>query len=134
MPVTEDPCLEQSEKTIAPFLKRCIVGDEVAIRCTAQGILQIRILPIARIRPEFGRLYIDGTIGSYGGSWYIKTGRSTFAPYGQTRLAEPTEKVRQFLREYPKGLKTKNRDFSLIYIERLDGWLPEYPIIGNPII
>jgi hypothetical protein len=125
MPFEQDPCAEQSEHTIGAFLKKCAVGDTVAVRCTAQGILQIVLATVRSVRPELGRLYTDRTIGPYGGAWWIKTGRTPDAPYGQTRLVEPTEAVRRFAAEHPKGLKPKDRAFDLVFIERLDGWRPE---------
>ena len=74
MPITPpttwemDPCTGQSERTIGPFLKRCVIGDNVAVRCTAHGILKIMLTRIHAIRPEFGRLYTDQTLGAYGGA------------------------------------------------------------------
>lgn len=120
----QDPCSEQSERTIGVFLKRCSVGDEVAVRCTAQGILQLLITKVTAVRPEFGRLYTARTILPYGGAWWTKTGRTPDAPYGQTRLVEPTPAVRSFAEAHPKGLKPKDRTFDPVFIERLDGWQP----------
>lgn len=125
-----DPCEGQTERTIAAFLKRCSSGDEMAVRCTARGILRLAVVLVTAIRPEFGRMYTRRTIGQYGGVWWTKTGRTPDAPYGQTRLVEPTDAVRRFAAGHPKGLKPKERSFDLVFIERLDGWFPEWS--GDP--
>jgi hypothetical protein len=98
-----DPAEGQTEKSIGEFLKASKEGDEVAIHETHQGVLRFTLTTIENIAPKKGRLYTVDE--GYGGSgWYIRTGRSTRYPTGQSHLIEPTAAIREFVENYPDGL------------------------------
>jgi hypothetical protein len=93
----------QTEKSIGEFLNASKEDDEVAIHETYHGVLRFTLTKIENIAPKKGRLYTVDE--GYGGSgWYIRTGRSTRYPTGQSHLVEPTAAIREFIAKHSDGV------------------------------
>jgi hypothetical protein len=86
-----DPIVGQTEATIAAFLQKCVVGDEVVIRSTQGGHLFYRKAKVVGINP--GKVYTDVETPWSGPAWYTKHGRNAKFPFSQSHLVEPTEGV-----------------------------------------
>lgn len=104
--MSDDPTGDQMLAIIEKYLRATEVDDEVAIRNTHGGILTFQLATVIGLNPEKGRLYTDRPGESGGTSWYIRTGKNTFHPTGQSRLFIPTDAVRAFLQNHPLGLLT----------------------------
>jgi hypothetical protein len=92
-----DPTEDQTEKSIGAFLRTLAAGDEVAIRETQGERLRFTLTKVRDFAR--GRLYTEKS-GHPGDAWYMRTGRSTWHPKGQSHLVEPTPGVREFIRQH----------------------------------
>lgn len=86
-----DPIAGQTEDTIAAFLKKCAVGDEVVIRSTQGGHPHYRRAKVTGVAP--GKVYTDVTTAWSGPAWSTKHGRNMRWRTSQTHLVEPTPGV-----------------------------------------
>jgi hypothetical protein len=86
-----DPIVGQTEDTIAAFLQKCVVGDEVIIRSTQGGHLLYQKAKVVGVNP--GKVYTNVQTPWSGPCWYTKHGRNARHPFSQSHLVEPTEAV-----------------------------------------
>lgn len=101
---TTDPSNEQTAEEIANYYSAAKIGALAAIRQTQYGLLRIKITTIDNIKPKLGRLYLTNGASDWGGAaFYRKTGKSCFAPTGQTFLVIPTSEVVQWAEANPDG-------------------------------
>ncbi|QDG74390.1 hypothetical protein [Labrenzia sp. PHM005] len=103
---TDDPTEGQTLQKIEAYLRGVQADDEVVIRNTHGGILTFEIAKVTGTKPSSGRLYTDLS-GGYGGcAWYMKSGKNTYYPGGQSQLFIPTDAIREFMNEHPTGMWT----------------------------
>lgn len=99
-----DPAAGQSLTEIEEYLRSCGEGDKVAIRNTQGGILHYTITEVSGTNPRAGRVYTKASATIGGTSWYMKTGKNTFHPKGQSRLFLVSEAIEAYARKYPNGV------------------------------
>jgi hypothetical protein len=99
-----DPSAKQTPEQIASYYQAAQIGDRAAIRQTQGGVLRFIIDEIENVKPKIGRLYLRSGSPDWGGkAFYRKTGKSCFAPTGQTSLVVPTEEVVRWAEANPQG-------------------------------
>ena len=96
-----DPSAAQSPEEIAAYYQAAKPGDRVVIRQTQYGELRFSIDEIENVKPEIGRLYLKRGALDWGGrAFYRKSGKSCYAPTGQTSLVIPTEEVIRWIENH----------------------------------
>jgi hypothetical protein len=101
-----DPSDDQNPERIAAYYQAAKPGDRAVIRQTQGGELRFSVDEIENVKPEIGRLYLKTGALDWGGrAFYRKSGKSCYAPMGQTSLVIPTEKVLRWIEEHPSRLR-----------------------------
>ena len=103
---TDDPAEGQTLEEIEKYLRNVQENDEVAIRDTHGGILSFKIAKVTGTKPSSGRLYTDAVGMTGGRAWYMRHGKNTFHPTGQSRLFMVTDAVKAFIDANPNGVMT----------------------------
>jgi hypothetical protein len=99
-----DPSADQTAEEIAAYYQNAKIGDRAAIRQSQYRLLRFTLDEIENIKPKIGRLYLRKGSPDWGGSaFYRKSGKSCFAPTGQTRLVIPTPDVTAWVKTNPIG-------------------------------
>ena len=108
MPYTtdKDPSANQTPGDISTYYLGAKIGDRAVIKQTQYGVLRLKLTEIENINPKNGRLYLKEGSSDWGGSaFYRKTGKSCFAPTGQTYLVVPTPEVLEWIETNPNPWK-----------------------------
>ncbi|WP_170416198.1 hypothetical protein [Ruegeria atlantica] len=97
-----DPSSTQTKYEIEQYLRSVNEGDEVVIRSTQGGLLDLKVTKVTGTKPSAGRLYTEHSGGWGGTAWYAKSGKNCYAPKAQSNLVIPTREVL----EYASSVKT----------------------------
>ncbi|MFC4235980.1 hypothetical protein ACFOY8_12110 [Thalassospira xianhensis] len=117
---TPAPCSLQTPAYREEHLRALLPGDQVVIRTTQGGMLGYTLANVEWVNTKNGRFGVDktGLLASGGNSFYMKSGKNTFAPTGQTRAFALTDELRKFISEY--GENPLSPSISLKYKVRFD--------------
>lgn len=91
-----DPSSKQTKCEIEQYLRSVNEGDQVVIRSTQGGLLELRITQVTGFNPSKGRLYTEHSGGWGGTAWYAKSGKNCLSPKGQSTLVIPTKEVLEY--------------------------------------
>ncbi|MCF8476496.1 MAG: hypothetical protein K9G60_05670 [Pseudolabrys sp.] len=100
-----DPSSSQTPDDISAYYQNADIGDPAVIKQTQFGFLRFKVTEIDNINPKNGRLYLKEGASDWGGSaYYRKSGKSCYAPTGQTSLVVPTTELLDWIKANPNRL------------------------------
>jgi hypothetical protein len=98
-----DPSEAQTQSEIERYYRAVEPGDPAAIRETQGNILQFIMTTVDGISADGRRVFLK-TPASWGGvAFFMKSGKNSKSPTGQSRLVIPTPEVRSFAEAHPHG-------------------------------
>lgn len=92
------PCVDQTPKEIETYYRGVTPGSPAVVRHTQGGMLVYDVTEVEGTNPKRGRVYVRSA-----GAFYMKSGKNCFHPTGQTTLVVPTEAVKEWAHEHPRG-------------------------------
>lgn len=98
-----DPSHGQTAEELESYYRNVKEGDLAATRSAQHGRLEIKITTVSEIKPEIGRVYLTDDVVWTGAAFCMKSGKSWYAPSGQSTLVIPTEEVQAWAKAYLRG-------------------------------
>lgn len=92
------PCIDQTKKDIEKYYRSTPIGAIAVVRQTQGRVLKYTIKNINRRDTKFGRICIANF-----GDFFMKSGNNCYYPGGQTNLVVPTDEVKAWAAEHPRG-------------------------------
>ena len=92
------PCIDQTKKDIEKYYRAAPIGALAAIRRTHGGVLQYTLAEITDRITKTGKIDVKNF-----GCFYMKSGSYCLYPTGQTNLVVPTDEVKAWVAEHPRG-------------------------------
>jgi hypothetical protein len=98
-----DPSADQTRVQIADYYREAKEGDPAVIRETYAGRLWFIVTTVTNSNPKSGRVYLKDTpqSGYANNGFYMKSGKSCFAPTGQSSIVMPTPEVLEHAAKHP---------------------------------
>jgi hypothetical protein len=87
------PCNDQTAEQLEAYYRKVQPGDVAVIRCTQGSLLRYLVDRVTETNPKKGRVYVEKGDAWAGQGFYMKSGKSTDAPTGQSNLIVPTKEV-----------------------------------------
>jgi hypothetical protein len=98
-----DPSHGQTAEEIERYYRNVKIGDLAAIRSAQYGRLEIKITTVSDINPQIGRIYLSDAVVWGGVAYFMESGKSCYAPSGQSSLVVPNEKITTWAKENLRG-------------------------------
>ncbi|SDK38535.1 hypothetical protein [Bradyrhizobium ottawaense] len=96
------PCNDQTAEQLEAYYRKVKPGDVAVIRCTQGNVLRYLLDKVTDTTPKSGRVYVEKGDAWAGQGFYMKSGKSTDAPTGQSNLVVPTDEVMAWIKDHPE--------------------------------
>jgi hypothetical protein len=96
------PDNDQTAEQLEAYYRNVKPGDVAVIRCTQGSVLRYLLDKVTETNPKKGRVYVEKGDAWAGQGFYMKSGKSTEAPTGQSNLVVPTEEVMAWIKDHPE--------------------------------